>query len=165
LRVYFQCDRLRNRAASKEGILLPSPPPKSDDNEEVAPTSAAAIRSIAMPADTNPHGDIFGGWLLCQMDLAGSTVATRRADGRVVTVAITAMTFHRPVSVGDEVSCYCSVERIGDTSIAINIESWVRRGCVIRRKAAGDSDAIRPPIPTEVGHPFRLKPATLVGVA
>lgn len=81
-----------------------------------------------MPADTNPHGDIFGGWLLCQMDLAGSTVATRRANGRVVTVAITAMTFHRPVLVGDEVSCYCNVERIGNTSIAINIESWVRRG-------------------------------------
>ena len=103
-------------------------PPASNDNPEVAPTSAAAIRSIAMPADTNPHGDIFGGWLLCQMDLAGSTVATRRANGRVVTVAITAMTFHRPVLVGDEVSCYCNVERIGNTSIAINIESWVRRG-------------------------------------
>jgi acyl-CoA thioesterase YciA len=107
---------------------MPAPPAKPDDNPEVAPTSAAAIRSIAMPADTNPHGDIFGGWLLCQMDLAGSTVATRRANGRVVTVAITAMTFHRPVLVGDEVSCYCDVKRIGNTSIAINIESWVRRG-------------------------------------
>ncbi|MGB7039959.1 MAG: hotdog domain-containing protein, partial [Xanthobacteraceae bacterium] len=62
-----------------------------------------------MPADTNPHGDIFGGWLVCQMDLAGATVATRRAGGRVVTIAITAMVFHRPVCVGDEVSCYASV--------------------------------------------------------
>jgi acyl-CoA thioesterase YciA len=95
---------------------------------EVPPDTEPAIRTIAMPADTNPHGDIFGGWLLCQMDLAGSTVATRRASGRVVTVAITAMTFHRPVMVGDQVSCYGSVEKIGRTSITIKIESWARRG-------------------------------------
>jgi len=81
-----------------------------------------------MPADTNPHGDIFGGWLLCQMDLAGSAVATRRANGRVVTVAIAAMAFHRPVLIGDEVTCFCAVEKIGHTSITLNIESWVRRG-------------------------------------
>ena len=80
---------------------------------ETPPDSDPAIRTIAMPADTNPHGDIFGGWLLCQMDLAGATVAIRRAGGRVVTVAITAMAFHRPVCVGDEVSCYGSVEKIG----------------------------------------------------
>ena len=61
------------------------------------PRMEPTLRAIAMPADTNPHGDIFGGWLLCQMDLAGSTVATRRAKGRVVTVAITGMTFRRPV--------------------------------------------------------------------
>jgi acyl-CoA thioesterase YciA len=94
---------------------------------EVCPTSEPAIRTIAMPADTNTHGDIFGGWLLCQMDLAGATVATRRANGRVVTVAITAMVFHRPVLVGDEVTCYCNVESTGRTSITIKIESWVRR--------------------------------------
>ena len=81
-----------------------------------------------MPTDTNPHGDIFGGWLLCQMDLAGSTVATRRARGRVVTVAITAMTFHRPVMVGDEVTCFSSLEKVGNTSITVRTESWVRRG-------------------------------------
>lgn len=95
---------------------------------EVLPTTEPAIRTIAMPADTNPHGDIFGGWLICQMDLAGATVATRRVGGRVVTVAITAMVFHRPVCVGDEVTCYGSVEKIGTTSIAIKIESWARRG-------------------------------------
>ncbi len=76
----------------------------SDTTTETCPTSEPALRAIAMPADTNPHGDIFGGWLLCQMDLAGSTFATRRASGRVVTVAITAMAFHRPVMVGDEVT-------------------------------------------------------------
>ena len=94
---------------------------------EDPPKNEPALRAIAMPADTNPHGDIFGGWLLCQMDLAGTTVATRRAGGRVVTVAITAMAFKRPVMVGDEVSCFCTIERVGNTSIAVKIESWVRR--------------------------------------
>jgi acyl-CoA thioesterase YciA len=99
----------------------PSPIP------DVLPTTEPAIRTIAMPADTNPHGDIFGGWLICQMDLAGASVATRRVGGRVVTVAITAMVFHRPVCVGDEVTCYGSIEKVGNTSIAIKIESWARR--------------------------------------
>ena len=104
------------------------PTAKPADAPEVEPAADPALRAIAMPADTNPHGDIFGGWLLCQMDLAGSTVATRRAGGRVVTIAITAMTFHRPVLVGDEVTCFCEVEKIGHTSITIKIESWARRG-------------------------------------
>ncbi|MGA8319619.1 MAG: acyl-CoA thioesterase [Xanthobacteraceae bacterium] len=106
--------------AATEDPKAPSPP-------ELPPTSEPAIRTIAMPADTNPHGDIFGGWLLCQMDLAGATVATRCAGGRVVTIAITAMVFHRPVCVGDEVSCYASVTKTGNTSITIKIESWARR--------------------------------------
>jgi acyl-CoA thioesterase YciA len=95
---------------------------------ETPPTSEPALRAIAMPADTNTHGDIFGGWLLCQMDLAGSTVATRRSHGRVVTVAIAGMVFHRPVMVGDEVTCFCAIQHIGNTSITVTIESWVRRG-------------------------------------
>jgi acyl-CoA thioesterase YciA len=103
-------------------------PSSSSDTPESVPKSEPALRAIAMPADTNPHGDIFGGWLLCQMDLAGTLVATRRAGGRVVTVAITAMTFHRPVMVGDEVTCFSSIEKIGNTSITIKTESWVRRG-------------------------------------
>jgi acyl-CoA thioesterase YciA len=107
---------------------MPDEAAKPDQTDEVPPPTEPAIRTIAMPADTNPHGDIFGGWLLCQMDLAGGNVAVRRAGGRVVTVAITAMTFHRPVCVGDEVSCYGSLEKIGHTSIAIRVESWVRRG-------------------------------------
>src|SRR5260370_3471438 len=86
------------------------------------------LRAIAMPADANPHGDIFGGWLLSQMDLAGGTVATRRAKGRTATVAITAMSFHRPVFIGDEVTCYAKIVRIGTTSITMKVESWVRRG-------------------------------------
>ena len=79
-----------------------------------------------MPRDTNAGGSIFGGWTLSQMDLAGGTVAAERADGRVVTVSIEAMRFLRPVSVGDEVSCYCTVEETGDTSITVRIETWAR---------------------------------------
>ena len=85
------------------------------------------MRAIAMPADANPFGDIFGGWLLSQMDLAGGTVATRRAKGRTATVAITGMHFHRPVFIGDEVTCYAKIVRIGKTSITVKIESWARR--------------------------------------
>src|ERR1700754_4186268 len=106
---------------------MPDSPQKTPD-AAVPPASEPALRAIAMPADTNTHGDIFGGWLLCQMDLAGSTMATRRSHGRVVTVAITGMVFHRPVTVGDEVTCFCNLERIGNTSITVKIESWVRRG-------------------------------------
>ncbi|PID59977.1 MAG: acyl-CoA thioesterase [Gammaproteobacteria bacterium] len=80
-----------------------------------------------MPADTNPHGDIFGGWILAQMDLAGGTHALFVAGGRVATVAVTGMKFHKPVYVGDEVSCYCRTVRIGNTSIVVDVDAWVRR--------------------------------------
>jgi acyl-CoA thioesterase YciA len=92
------------------------------------PRTEPAMRTIAMPADANPWGDIFGGWLLSQMDLAGGTMATRRAKGRTATVAVTAMVFHRPVLVGDEVSCYAEIIKVGRTSITVKVESWVRRG-------------------------------------
>jgi len=95
-------------------------------------TSTAALRTIAMPSDTNPNGDIFGGWILSQMDLAGGTHAFYEAQGRVATVAVTAMKFHKPVNVGDEVSCYCETRKIGQTSITVLVETWVRR----RRLAA-----------------------------
>ena len=90
---------------------MPGPSSKQSDTAESAPRTDPALRAVAMPADTNPHGDIFGGWLLCQMDLAGTIVATRRALGRVVTVAITAMNFHRPVMVGDEVTCFSNIKK------------------------------------------------------
>ncbi len=87
-----------------------------------------ALRAMAMPADTNPSGDIFGGWLLAQMDIAGGSLARQRAGGRVTTVGVEAMTFHKPVLVGDEVSCYTTLVRVGRTSIRIKIDTWVRRG-------------------------------------
>jgi acyl-CoA thioesterase YciA len=90
------------------------------------PIGEPVLRAIAMPADTNPNGDIFGGWLLAQMDLAGGSLASQRSRGRVATVAIDAMTFHMPVHVGDEVSCYCTIKRVGRTSITIAVETWTR---------------------------------------
>ena len=87
----------------------------------------ASLRTIAMPADTNPNGDIFGGWILSQMDLAGGTHALYVAQGRVATVAVTGMKFHKPVNVGDEVSCYCATHEIGNTSVTVSVETWVRR--------------------------------------
>ena len=86
-----------------------------------------SLRTVAMPADTNPNGDIFGGWILSQMDLAGGTFAHYEARGRVATVAVTGMKFHKPVSVGDEISCWCRAERVGTTSITVLVEAWTRR--------------------------------------
>ncbi len=90
----------------------------------------ASLRTLAMPADANPNGDIFGGWIMSQMDIAGANYATYLAQGRVVTVGIEGMNFHLPVYVGDEVSCYCETRRIGRTSISVQIETWVRRSRV-----------------------------------
>jgi len=87
----------------------------------------ASLRTLAMPADANPSGDIFGGWIMSQMDIAGASHARNIAKMRVATVAVEAMTFHRPVFIGDEVSCYCETKRIGTTSISIHIETWVKR--------------------------------------
>ena len=85
-----------------------------------------AIRVTAMPADTNANGDIFGGWLMSQMDMGAGLVAARRARGRVATVAMDGMQFHFPVSVGDEVSVYCQVTKTGRSSITVATEAWRR---------------------------------------
>jgi acyl-CoA thioesterase YciA len=92
----------------------------------VPPDVEPAIRMIAMPADTNSSGDIFGGWLMSMMDLAGSNVAYERAGGRVATVAVNEIEFHSPVQVGDLVSCYAVVTRTGRTSLTTKVEVWVR---------------------------------------
>lgn len=90
------------------------------------PREGAAIRVTAMPADTNANGDIFGGWLMSQMDMGAGLVAARIAHGRVATVAMDGMQFLMPVKVGDEVSVYCQVTRIGRSSITIATEAWRR---------------------------------------
>ena len=82
------------------------------------------LRTIAMPRDANPSGDMFGGWTLSQMDLAGATFAARHSGCRVATVSIDAMKFLHPIAVGDDVSCYCLLEHQGEHSLAVKIETW-----------------------------------------
>ena len=100
---------------------LSSVPPQEQPNGELA------VRTLAMPADTNPSGDIFGGWIMSLMDVAGGISAARLAEGRVATVAVTDMQFLRPVKVGDVVCCYTDTLRIGRTSLTLRIEAWVLR--------------------------------------
>ncbi len=91
------------------------------------PQGTLTIRTLAMPADTNPAGDIFGGWVMSQMDIAGAIAAVEHAKGRVVTVAVDSMSFIAPVKVGDVLCVYTRLERIGTTSITIGVEAWARR--------------------------------------
>lgn len=96
------------------------------DKESQMPDTVPVIRTIAMPADTNPNGDIFGGWLMSQMDLAAGNVAARRSRGRAATVAVEAMSFLSPVAVGDEVSLFGTIVKVGRTSMRIEVEAWRR---------------------------------------
>jgi len=98
-----------------------SPPPPSEPHGEVV------IRTMAMPADANANGDIFGGWLISQMDLGGAVLARATARCRVTTVAVDGMAFLRPVNVGDVVTCYAQLLGIGRTSMKIRVEAWVQR--------------------------------------
>ena len=102
------------------------------------PTGALTIRTLAMPADTNPAGDIFGGWVMSQMDIAGAIAAVERAQGRVVTVAVDSMTFIAPVKVGDVLCVYTTVERVGTTSITVALEAWARRNRLADRVKVTD---------------------------
>ena len=96
-----------------------------NDSTAAKPTGELAIRVLAMPENTNPAGDIFGGWVLSQMDIAGGLVTKRFTNGRTVTIAVDAMTFYKPVSVGDTLCVYVDIVKTGKTSITVKIESWV----------------------------------------
>jgi acyl-CoA thioesterase YciA len=111
-------------------MTLPSP--------ESEPHGILTLRTLAMPADTNPAGDIFGGWVLSQMDIAGGICAMERANGRCVTVAIEAMTFIAPVKVGDVLCVYCTIERVGRTSITVAMQAWARRNRIADRVKVTD---------------------------
>ena len=101
--------------------------------EPSEPQGELTTRTLAMPADANPSGDIFGGWVLSQMDIAGGIAAGQRAQGRVATVAINAMSFIRPVNVGDILCVYSAIERTGRTSISVGLEAWALRGRIGER--------------------------------
>ncbi len=107
--------------------------------ETSEPRGELTVRTIAMPADTNANGDIFGGWVLSQMDQAGGIAGVERAQGRVVTIAVEAMTFIRPVRVGDVLCVYTQVESVGRTSMKIHIEAWARRFRTREREKVTDA--------------------------
>lgn len=94
------------------------------ENASKEPRGELEIRTLAMPADTNPNGDVFGGWVVSQMDLAGMSLAVKLARGRVTTAAIEAMSFIAPVKVGDFICCYAEVIKIGNTSVQVKVETW-----------------------------------------
>ena len=123
-------------------------------------------RTLAMPSDTNAAGDIFGGWVLSQMDIAAGICAGQRAQGRVVTVALESMSFIRAVKVGDILGLYTRVEKIGTTSITVHVEAWVRRDRIgLREKVtegifkfvALDNDGQPTPVPAEEDLPDYVK--------
>ncbi len=93
---------------------------------EPQPRGTLLLRTLAMPADTNPNGDIFGGWIMSQMDIAGGTLAKEIAHGRVVTIGVNAMKFIQPVKVGDVVCCYGEVVHLGNTSLTLHLAIWVK---------------------------------------
>jgi acyl-CoA thioesterase YciA len=105
-------------------------------NEPISePSGELCIQTVAMPTDTNPSGDIFGGWLLSQMDIAGGIAARNLSRGRVATIAVESMVSNKPVQVGDVVSCYVDLERVGNTSMAFRVEVWsIRRDSFLREK-------------------------------
>lgn len=98
-----------------------------NEKNTVLPDKQPAIRVAAMPADTNSAGTIFGGWIMSQVDIAGSIAALERARGRVVTVAVNSFEFHQPVFVGDLISCYAEVIKVGRTSITVKVEVYAQR--------------------------------------
>jgi acyl-CoA thioesterase YciA len=99
----------------------------STPGPSLSPSGEVVIRTIAMPADANANGDIFGGWLMSQMDLGGAIFARGTAHSRVTTVAVDGMSFLRPVNVGDVVTCYAQLVSIGRTSLKVAVEAWVQR--------------------------------------
>ena len=128
---------------------------------ECQPTGDLALKIVAMPADTNPAGDIFGGWLMAQMDLSAGTAASERARGRTATVSVSHLNFLRPVKVGDVVCVYTKVIRAGRTSISLAVEAWaVQRGWHDQHKvtsaefvivAIGEDGKPRPVDPDPIG--------------
>lgn len=95
--------------------------------QQLLPSGELVLRTLAMPADTNANGDIFGGWLMSQMDIGGAILAKEVAEGRVVTVRVDGMSFLKPVAVGDVVCCYAKCIRTGRSSITVNIEVWIKK--------------------------------------
>ena len=109
-------------------------------NTPAAPQGELTLRVVAMPKDTNPYGDIYGGWVLSQMDLAGMVLAKKISSGRVATVSVGRMGFMRPVPVGAVVSCYASLVETGRTSMRINVEVWIETENMTEQAKLSEAD-------------------------
>lgn len=120
------------------------------------PEGDIILRTLAMPKDTNVAGDIFGGWVMSQMDIAGGIIAGERAQGRVATVAVNAMKFIQPVKVGDVLCIYGRVGRVGTTSMSIELESWVKRDRLGERHKVTEGVFVFVALDDE-GHPVPVK--------
>lgn len=132
----------------------------NENNELAEPKGDLLLRTMAMPADTNPNGDIFGGWLMSQMDIAAGILAKEIADGRVVTVAVDKIVFRKPVKVGNVVCCYGSCIRVGRTSMTIDIEVWVKP---VLENTGGDRYLVTEAVFTYVAIDDEGKPRLVAG--
>lgn len=126
-------------------------------NEDNAPRGELTLRTLAMPADANPAGDIFGGWVMAQMDLACGIRAAERARGRVVTAAVHEMSFARPVKVGDTLSVYTDIVRVGRTSMVLEVQAWVQRYLTDIVEKVTDAEFVMVALDRS-GHPTPIPP-------
>ncbi len=126
-------------------------------SERAEPARTPILRTLAMPADTNPSGDIFGGWVMSQMDIASAICASERAQGRVVTAAVDSMSFLQPVRVGDILCVYADVIRVGNTSLSVHVEAWVRRNIIQERLRVTEANFVFVALGKD-GKPQQIKP-------
>ncbi|MES2259771.1 MAG: acyl-CoA thioesterase [Pseudomonadota bacterium] len=138
-------------------MTTPENPPVLSSNRGLPPGKMPELRVMPAPSDANVYGDVFGGWIMAQVDIAGSLPATRRANGRVATVAVNSFVFKNPVFVGDLLSFYADIVRVGNTSITVNVEVYAERNrlqaCTVKvteatlTYVATDSDRKPRPVP------------------
>jgi acyl-CoA thioesterase YciA len=131
--------------------------PLTDEDANDGPRGELALRVSAVPADTNASGDIFGGWIMGMMDMAAGSTAHEMAGGRVATVAVSDLVFLRPVHVGDLISCYTELVKIGRTSITIDVDVWARRGMPIRHQRVTKARFVMVAV-DKTGKPRAVKP-------
>ncbi len=125
--------------------------------EEPTPKGDLVLRTLAMPADANAAGDIFGGWVMAQMDLACGIKAAERAKGRVVTAAVREMAFAKPMKVGDTLSIYIAIERVGRTSMTLHVEAWAQRYLTDDKERVTHAEFVMVALDRD-GHPTPVPP-------
>ncbi|MEH6718264.1 MAG: acyl-CoA thioesterase [Aurantimonas endophytica] len=127
------------------------------DADEEQPKGELTMRVPAMPADANANGDIFGGWVMAQMDLAAGIRGAERAHGRVATVAVNALTFRKPVKIGDTLCVYSVIDKVGRSSISLSIEAWAQRHLTRERIKVTEASFVMVAIDEE-GRPVPVPP-------